>query len=322
MESAGAVNSDEISADVRDVVESPAAYSDDPLSIFLPEPGDADAESADIAVPRTDAVPEPEPSGRPVTTQTDTAGARTTELVNHLKRALGALDVARDLEMAVNSRLRSLKKLEHAVLDRADALESLKQGILEGTARADDVVRSIKSFEPQLADLKEREQGLQAVETLVAAFEERARTVTTDLERYVGACEAREELIVQAAEQLGRRTAGTIADLEDRVGDCEARARTAAETITHLHDVSTRVLPELHERLNEADQKRQSIDQKITEAAEVSASLTALEQRLPRIGQCDQELARIDLAVPQLEQRLEDLDEAVARQIRVLVSNQ
>src|SRR5262249_47185400 len=118
MESAGAVKSDQISADARHVVESPAASNDDPLSIFLPEPGSTDAKSADIAVPRTDAidiavprrdaVPAPEPSARQVTTKTDAASARTTELVNHLKRALGALDVARDLEMAVNSRLGAL----------------------------------------------------------------------------------------------------------------------------------------------------------------------------------------------------------------------
>src|SRR5215471_9097980 len=109
MESADAVKSDEISVDVRDIIESPEACSDDPLSIFAPESGTTDAESADIAGPYTEATQPREPSAPFVITKSNVVGARTAELVHHLKRALGALDIARELETSVNSRLAALQ---------------------------------------------------------------------------------------------------------------------------------------------------------------------------------------------------------------------
>ena len=296
--------------------------SDDPLSIFLPEAQKTNGGAADSVVLRKDEIQGRELSAQFAISKTNSANDHTTVLVNHLKRALGALDVARDLTKAVDNRFAALKTLEQEVRDRADALESLKQRILEGTAHADDVVRLITSLEPRLADLREREHDLRAVETSVAAFEERAQTVTAALDRHVGVCEAREERVVQAVEQLGLRAADTIADLDRRVGDCQAQAHTAQETIAHLDEVSTRTLPELQERLKEADKKHQFIDQKIAEAVQIAAAMGALEQRLPRVGQCDQELARIELVVPQVERQLEDLNEAIAQQIRALAVNQ
>src|SRR5262249_50317488 len=160
--------------------------------------------------------------------------------------------------------------------------------------QADEIVRLIKSFELRLAELREQEQGLQTVESTVAGFESRAQTVRTDLESQVGACEARQPVVAQAIEQLGRSATETIVDLENRVRYCEARTHTAGETIAHLHEVSTRTLPELQERLKEADDKNQSVDQRISEAVRIATSLTALTERLPEVDQCDQELARIE----------------------------
>ena len=98
-------------------------------------------------------------------------------------------------------------------------------------------MRLIESFEPRLADLGEKEQDLRAVETIVAACEERSQTLT--------------------------------ADLDGHVSDCEVRARIAMETMAHLDAVSMRTLPELQRRLEEADKKHQSIDQKIAEAVQI-----------------------------------------------------
>ena len=322
MESAVTVRSSEISTDAQEAVASPAMRSDDPLSLFFPESPKTNEKPADSVVLRKDAMHGREPSAQFVTPNTNSASDRTTELVNHLKRALGALDVARDLTKAVDNRFAALKVLDRELKDRADAFESVKQRILEGTSQADDVVRLINSFEPRLADLREREQALSAVEISLAACGERSQTLSADLENHVAVCEEREERLAEAVEQLGRRAADTIADLDRRVGDCEVRAHTAKETIAHLDDVSARTLPELQRRLEEADRKHQSIDQKITEAGQIAASLGALEQRLPQVGQCDQELARIELVVPQVERQLEDLNDGIARQASALAVNQ
>lgn len=279
---------DEISA--LQPVQLSAVHGDDPLLLFLPEPEKTGTESLHRLAPRTDATLDCEPPAAALAPKTNAPGARTAELVNHLTRAMGAFDLVRDLAHTVDRRFAALQHLEHEVSDHTATLELLKAGILEGTARADDVVRSIKSFEPQLVDLKEREQGLRTVETIVAAFEDRARTTTTDL--------------------------------EGRVGDCEARTHAAAETIARLDDASARTLPELNQRLTEADEKHQVIDQKITEAVQVANSLGALLEQLPAVSRCDQELARIELVVPQVQRRLKDLDERIPQQILALAANQ
>ena len=248
--------------------------------------------------------------------------ARPTGIISHVKRALGTLDVVRDLAETVDSRFAALKSLDQEIQDRVRDLESLKQGILTGTGQADHVARLLMSLEPRLVALREQEQCLRAAETTVAALENRARTVTTHLERHVDACEAREARAGHAVEQLGHRAADTINDLETRVDDCEARARTANEAIAHLRDATTRTLPELQQRLKEADETNDLVDQRITEAVRLATSLTALEQRLPGIARCEQQLARIELVVPQVERQLGDLDAGVERQIRALTVNQ
>ena len=54
----------------------------------------------------------------------------------------------------------------------------------------------------------------------------------------------------------------------------------------------------------------------------MATSLTALEERLPAVGQCDQDLARIELAVPQIARQLEDLNASAEQQIRALAVHQ
>src|SRR5262245_35929501 len=263
---------DEISADVQELTVLSAADIDDALSMFLPEPSKQHEESVDGAVSRNEATDHHEPPAQVTTPDTTAANDRTNELINHLKRSLGAYDVARDLAKTVDIRYAALKRLDQDVRGYGNRLETLKREILEGTAQADDIVRLIKSFELRLAELREQEQNLQTVESTVAGLESRAQTVRTDLESHVGACEARQEVVVQAIEQLGHRATETIVAFENRVSYCEARAHTAEETITHLHEVSTRTLPELQERLKEADEKNHSVDQRITEAMRIATS--------------------------------------------------
>src|SRR5262245_39308007 len=229
---------DEINADVQEPTILSAGDIDDALSIFLPEASKKHEESVDGEVLRNEATERHEPPAEVTTPDTTAADDRTNELINHLKRALGAYDVARDLAKTVDIRYAALKRLDQDVRGYGNRLETLKQEILDGTAQAEDIVRLIKSFELRLAELREHEQGLHTVESTVAGFENRAQTVRTDLESHVGACEARQEVVVQAIEQLGHRATETIVALENRVGYCETRAHTAAETITHLHDVS------------------------------------------------------------------------------------
>lgn len=292
-----------IDTDAQQAVPSPTPHVDDPLSEFPRESKKANEESAGGVLPRTDAT-------------------RASGLVSQLKRALRTLDLVRDLAETVDSRFAALKSLHREVQDRANDLESLREEILNGSGQAEYAARLFMSLEPRLLALKEQEQRLRAVETTVAALDSRAGTVTTQLERHVDACEAREALVGHAVEQLGRRAADTINDLETRVDDCDARVRTANETIAHLHEVAIRTLPELHQRLNEADEKNALVDQRITEASRLATSLTALEQRLPEIARCEQELARIDLVVPQVERQLGDLDASVEQQNRALTVNQ
>jgi len=54
----------------------------------------------------------------------------------------------------------------------------------------------------------------------------------------------------------------------------------------------------------------------------MATSLTALEERLPAVGQCDQDLARIERAVPQIARQLEDLNASAEQQSRVLAVHQ
>ena len=250
------------------------------------------------------------------------ARPRTAGVVNRIKRVLRALDIARDFEKTVDNRLAALRGLDQEVQDRAGRLEWLNQEIIVGAAHADDILRAIGSFERPLADLRRHKQDLRAIETAVAAFENRAQTVSTSLGGHVAAWEAREAAVVDAVEQLGRRAADTIDDLEGRVGDCEARAHIAEQTITRLDDVSSRTLPVLQERTKEAEEQNQSLERLVTEAVRMATSLTALEERLPAVGQCDQDLARIELAVPQIARQLEDLNASAEQQIRALAVHQ
>lgn len=275
---------DAIGSHGPDAALSHAAAGDSPLTIFEPEPQEVGIESSDSAALRMDAVPSQAPSVSFATPSVKDGKPRTAGVVNRIKRVLRTLDIARDVEKTVDSRLAALRGLDQEVQDRAGRLERLNQEIVVGVTHADDVLRAIGSFERPLADLRRHKQDLREIETTVAAFENRAQTASTSLGRLVASWEARQAAVVDAAEQLGRRAADTIEDLEGRVGDCEARAHIAEQAIT--------------------------------------TSLTALEERLPEVGQCDQDLARIELAVPQIARQLEDLNEIAEQQSRVLAARQ
>ena len=195
----------------------------------------------------------------------------------HADEILRAVDSARDVEKTVDNRLAALKALDQGVQDRAGRLERLNQEIIVGSTHADDVLRAIGSFERPLADVRQHQQDLQAIETAVAAFEKRAQTVSTSLGGDVAAGEARVAAVVDAVEQLRSRATDTIDDLGRRVGDCEARAQSAEQTLTRLSDVSSRTLPVLQERTKEAEAQSQFLERLVADAARIAASLTALE---------------------------------------------
>jgi hypothetical protein len=263
---------DAIGSDGPDAALS-RAPADDPLTIFQPEPQKVGKGSGDNAALRTDAIPSQVPSVPFPTPSVNDGKPRTAGVVNRIKRALRTLDIARDFEKTVDNRLAALRGLDQEVQDRAERLEWLNQEIIVGAAHADDILRAIGSFERPLSDLQRHKQDLRAIETAVAAFENRAQTVSTNLGGQVAAWEAREAAVVDTVERLGRRAADTIDDLEGRVGDCEARAHIAEQTIT-------------------------------------------------RLDECDQDLARIELAVPQIARQLEDLNASTEQQSRVLAVHQ
>ena len=312
---------DATGSDGPEAALSRGAPGDDPLAIF-PRAQKVGKGSGDGAALRMDAIPSQAPSVPFATPSVNDGKPPTAGVVNRIKRVLRALDIARDFEKTVDNRLAALRGLDQEVQDRAGRLERLNQEIIVGAAHADDILRAIGSFERPLADLRRHKQDLQAIETAVAAFENRAQTVSTSLGGDVAAWEAREAAVVDAVEQLRRRAADTIDDLEGRVGDCEARAHIAEQTITRLYDVSSRTLPVLQERTKEAEEQNQSLERLVTEAVRIAASLTALEERLPAVGQCDQDLARIELAVPQIARQLEDLNASAEQQIRALAVHQ
>ena len=270
------------------------APGDDPLAIFQLEPPNVGEGSDDGAAPRMDAIPSHAPFVPLATRRVYDVSPPTAGIVNRIKSVLRALDITRDFERTVDNRLAALRGLDREVQDRAGRLEQLNQEIIVDAAHADDVLRAIGSFEGPLADLQRRKQDLQALETAVAGFENRAHTVSTNLGGHVAAWEAREAAVVDAVEQLRRRAADTINDLEGRVGDSEARAHIAEQTITRLNDVSSQTLPVLQERTKEAEEQNQSLERLVTEAVRIAASLAALEERLPAVRQCDQDLARIE----------------------------
>jgi len=313
---------DAIGSDGPEAALSRGAPGDDPLATFPLELQKVGKGSGDSAALRMDAIPSQAPSVPFATPSVNDGKPRTAGVVNRIKRVLRALDIARDFEKSVDNRLAALRGLDQEVRDRAGRLEWLNQEIIVGAAHADDVLRAIGSFEQPLADLRRHKQDLRAIETAVAAFENRAQTVSKSLGGHVAAWEAREAAVVDAVEQLGRRAAGTIDGLEGRVGDCEARAHIAEQTITRLYDVSSRTLPVLQERTKEAEDQNQSLGRLVTEAGRMATSLTALEERLPAVGQCDQDLARIELVVPQIARQLEDLNASAEQQIRALAVHQ
>jgi PEGA domain len=292
---------DAIGSDGPEAALSRGAPGDDPLAIFQMEPQNVGEGSGDSAALRMDANPSQAPSVPFATPSVIDGKPRTAGVVNRIKSVLRALDIASDFEKTVDNRLAALRGLDQEVQDRAGRLEWLNQEFIVGAVHADDIVRTI--------------------ETAVAAFENRAQTVATSLGGQVAAWEAREAAVVDTVEQLGRRAADTIDDLEGRVGDCEARAHIAEQTITRL-DVSSRTLPVLQERTKEAEEQHQSLGRLVTEAARMATSLTALEERLPAVGQCDQDLARIELAVPQIARQLADLNASAEQQIRSLAVHQ
>ena len=313
---------DAIGSDGPEAALSSAAPGDDPLTTFQPEPQKVGKGLGDSAALRMDAIPSQAPSVPFATPSVNDGKPRTAGVVNRIMRVLRALDIARDFEKTVDNRLTALRGLDQEVQDRAGRLEWLNREIIVGAAHADDILRAIGSFERPLADLRRHKQDLRAIETAVAAFENRAQTVSTSLGGHVAAWEAREAAVVDAVEQLGRRAADTIDDLEGRVGDCEARAHFAEQTITRLDDVASRTLPVLQERTKEAEEQNQSLGRLVTEAVRMATSLTALEERLPAVGQCDQDLARIELAVPQIARQLENLNASAEQQIRALAVHQ
>ncbi|MEO5741262.1 MAG: PEGA domain-containing protein [Vicinamibacterales bacterium] len=301
---------------------SRAAPGDDPLAIFQLEPQTVGNGSGDGAALRVKAIPRQAPSVPFATPSVNDDKPRTAGVVNRIKRLFRAFDIARDFEKTVDLRLAALRGLDQEVQDRATRLERLNREISVGAAHADDILRAIGSFEQPLAELKRHQQDLRAIETTVAAFENRAQIVSTSLGRDVAAWEARKAAVVDAVEQVGRRAADTIDDLEGRVGDFEARAHIAEQTVTRLHDVSSRTLPVLQQRTNEAEEQNQSLERLITEAIRMAKSLTALEERLPAVAQCDQDLARIELTVPQIARQLEDLNAHAEQQHRALAVHQ
>jgi hypothetical protein len=261
---------DAISSDGPEGALSRGAPGNDPLAIFPLEPQEVGTGSGDSAALRSDAIPSQALSVPFATPSVNDGKLRTTGVVNRIKRVLRALDIAGDFENTVDSRLAALRGLDQEVQDRAWRLESLNQEITVGVVQADDLLR--------------------AVETAVAAFENRAQSASTSLGGHVAAW--------------------------------EARAHIAEQTITRLDDVSSRTLPALQERTKEAEEQNQSLGRLVTEAVRMAASLTALQERLPAIGQCDQDLARIELAVPQIARQMEDLNATAERQIRALAVHQ
>jgi hypothetical protein len=312
---------DAIGSDDPESALSRAASGDDPLTIFQPEPRKFSKGSSDSAALCRDDIPGREPSVAFATSGVND-GEQTAGVVNRIKRVLRTLDIARDFEKTVDNRLAALRGLDQEVRDRALRLECLNRDMTVGAAHADDILRVIGSFERPLAELQRHQQDLRSIETTVAAFENRAEIALTSLGRQVAGCEAREAAAVDAMEQLGRRAADTIDNLEGRVGDCEARAHVAENTIMRLDDVSSRTLPALRERAKEAEEQSQSLQCLVAEALRMSISLTALEERLPAVGQCDQDLARIELAVSQIARQLEDLNAGAEQQSQALAVQQ
>jgi hypothetical protein len=312
MESGMTAKLDSIGSDGSEAALSRGAPGDDPLTVFQLEPEELGKGSGDSAALRMDDI-SIQPSSAPFATPSVNDGKPgTAGVINRIKRVLRALDSARDFEKTVDNRLAALRGLDQEVRDRAGRLEWLNQEITVGVAQADDILRAIGSFE----------QDLRAIEAAVATFENRAQTASTSLGGHVAAWEAKEAAAVDAVEQLGRRAADTINDLEGRVEDCEARAPIAEQAITRLYDISSRTLPVLEERTKEAEEQNQSLGRLVTEAVRMATSLTALEKRLPAVGQCDQDLARIQLAVPQVARQLEDLNASAEQQIRALAVHQ
>jgi hypothetical protein len=275
---------DAIGSDGLEVALSRAAPGDDPLTTFQPEPQQVGEGSGHSVALRMDAIPSQAPPVPFATPSVNDGKPRTAGVVNRIKRVLQTLDVAGDFEKTVDNRLAALRGLDQEVQDRAWRLECLNQEMIVGAARADDILQAIGLFEQTLADLRWHKQDLREIETTLADFENRSQTVSTSLGSHLAGWEAREAAVVDAVEQLGRRAADTIDGLEGRVGDCEARAHIAEQTITRLDDVSSRTLP--------------------------------------AVGQCDQDLARIELAVPQLARQLEDLSASAEQQSLVLAVHQ
>jgi len=293
---------DAIGSDGPEAALLRAAPGDDPLAVFLLESQKVGNESGDIADLRLDAIASHE-SSVPFAMPTVNGGKpRTKGVVNRIKRVLQALDVVRDLEKTVDNRLAALRGLDQEVQDRSRRLECLNQEIIVGAAHADDILR--------------------ANENTLADFENRVQAVSTSLGGHVAAWEARKASAVDTVEQLGRRAADTIDDLEGRVADCEARAHIAQQTIARLDGASSETLHVLQERSKEAEEQHQSLGRLITEAAGMATSLTALEERLPALTQCSHELARIELAIPQIARQLEDLHASAEQQSRSLAIHQ
>lgn len=266
------------------------AHGDDLLLSFEPEAHKVGKGPGDSLGLRIDAIAIQAPSVPLATPAVNVGKPRADGLVNRIRSVLRTLDITRDFEKTVDNRLAALRSLDHQVQHRGSRLERLNQEITVGAAHADEILRAIGSFEQPLKDLRRHKQDLQAIETTVAAFENRAQTLSTN---------------------LGRDVAGW-----------EARARTAEQTIARLDDVSSRTLPALQERTNAAEEQTQSLGSLVTEALRMATSLTALEERLPAVSQCDQDLARIELAVPQIARQLEDLKASAEQQSRTLEGQQ
>ena len=190
-------------------------------------------------------------------------------------------------------------RLEYRAIETTSLLErrvsdfDTQKGTIEhALAEATRITEILGALEKRIVALTGGNQGLGHAEDTIGQLERRVAETTFDLERRVSHFDTHKQTIEQAlvaslteSDRVLERAVGTVGQLEQRA------ATTAAQ---------------LDRRIADCDTQKQTIERAVAEATQVTAILSALEQRVAMLAGDRDGLKHAEATVGQLERRTAD----------------
>jgi chromosome segregation ATPase len=207
---------------------------------------------------------------------------RAAEAADDLERRANEIDVRthsaeRALTELQEPASRSIADLDQRLQDVDARTLLLDHGITEATR----LVSALSAFHERLPDVTRCDQERARIEHAVPQIARQLADLTASVERHVAGLEA-QNLRVQQTQEETRRTSDVLAQLESRIANLNKK-----------------------DQLDPVDQHVQQLEQRIA----------TVRERLPDITTCEQNVTRIEHAVPQLARQLDDLNASVEQHV-------